>query len=96
MTAIEQRQKAVEEIPAELFDIDLCILKKDRVKFNSRLIFEKNFGYIGASVSGTSKKEMKRYDRVFRNVYQYYGVTQNDIDNRTKRYEELLATLARR
>ena len=39
---------------------------------------------------------MKKYDRIFRDVYKYYGVTQDDIDNQTKRYEDMLRTLARR
>ena len=62
--------------------------------FSSKLIFEKNYGYIGGSASGASKKAMKKYHRAFRDVYQYYGVTQADIDHHTKRYDELLRTLA--
>lgn len=95
MAALEQRQKAAEEIPTELFDIDLCILEIHKDGLDSKLIIEKNYGYIGASASGESKKAMKRHDRAFREVYQYYGVTQSDIDNKTKRYDELLRTLAR-
>jgi len=39
---------------------------------------------------------MKEFDKTFRKVYLYYGVTQKDIDNSTKRYIELVKTLARR
>lgn len=31
----------------------------------SKLIFEKNYGYVAGSASGESKKAMKRYNRVF-------------------------------
>lgn len=96
MAALEQRQKAAEEIPVELFDIDLSILEMHKEELSSKLIIEKNYGYIGGSASGESKKAMKKHDRAFREVYKYYGVTQSDIDNKTKRYEELLRTLARR
>lgn len=96
MTLINQRQKAAEEISTELFDIDLCILEMNKGKFESKLIFEKNYGYIGGSASGDSKRAMKKYNRVFRDVYRYYGVTQADIDNQTKRYEAVLSTLAAR
>ncbi len=89
-------EKAAEEIPTELFDIDLCILEMQKEGLDSRLILEKNYGYIGGSASGESKKIMKKHDRTFREVYKYYGVTQSDINNKTKRYEELLRTLARR
>lgn len=94
MALMDQRQKAAEETSLELFDIDLCILEINQKEFSSRLIFEKDYGYIGGSASGRSNKEMKKYHRAFRDVYKYYGVTQTDIDNQTKRYEELLRTLA--
>jgi len=90
----DQRQKAAEEVPAKLFDIDLCILEMSKGEFWSRLTFEGNYGYIGGSASGASKKEMKKYDKIFRDVYKYYGVTQSDIDNKTKRYEDMIRTLA--
>lgn len=96
MTLMDQRQKAAEEIPAELFDIDLCILEINEEELNSTLSFEKNYEYIGGSASGKSKRAMKRYHRAFRDIYQYYGVSQSDIDNRTKRYEDVVKTLAAR
>ena len=96
MEAVDQRQRAAEEIPTGLFDIDLCVLERKKGDFQAKLIFEKNYGYIGASASGRSDREMRRHHREFRDIYRYYGVTQADIDNRTKRYEELLRTLAGR
>lgn len=96
MAMMNQRQKAAEEIPTEQFDIDLCILEMTKRAFESKLVFEKNYGYIGGSASGESKKPMKRYDRIFRDVYRYYGVSQADIDNQTKRYKEVLGMLARK
>ncbi len=91
---MNQRQKAAEDIPAELFDIDLCILEANEAEFTSKLILEKTYGYIGASASGTSKKAMKKHHKIFHDVYRYYGVTQADIDHQTKRYVELIGTLA--
>ena len=96
MEEMEKRQKAAEEVPIELFDIDLCVLEKKKGDFQAKLIFEKKYGYIGASASGTSQKEMKKHNREFRDIYWYYGVSQPDIDNRTKRYEEVVGTLARK
>lgn len=93
---MEQRQKAAQEIPVELFDIDLCVLEKKKGNFQAKLIFEKKYGYIGASASGKSGREMKRHNREYREIYRYYGVSQTDIDNRTKRYEDVIGTLARK
>lgn len=56
---------------------------------------EKRYEYIGGSAAG-SKRAMKKYNALFRKVYLYYGVTQKDIDEHTKRYEDVVRTLALR
>ena len=96
MEQIEQRQKAAEDIPPDIFDIDLHIYEKCDGNNQSRITVEKNYGYIGGSASGSKNGFMKEFDKTFRKVYLYYGVTQKDIDNSTKRYIELVKTLARR
>ena len=96
MEKIEQRQKAAEDIPPDIFDIDLHIYEKCDGNNQSRITVEKNYGYIGGSASGSKNGFMREFDKTFRKVYQYYGVTQKDIDNNTKRYIELVKTLARR
>ena len=37
---------------------------------------------------------MKKFEKLYRKVYRYYGVTQKDIEGHTKRYEELVRVLA--
>ena len=96
MAQIEQRQKAAEDILPDIFDIDLHIYEKGDGNNQSRITVEKNYGYIGGSASGSKYGFMREIDKTFRKVYQYYGVTQKDIDNNTKRYIELVKTLARR
>ena len=96
MEKIEQRQKAAEDIPPDIFDIDLHIYEKSDGNNQSRITVEKNSGYIGGSASGPKNGFMREFDKTFKKVYQYYGVTQKDIDNHTKRYIELVKTLARR
>lgn len=93
---MEQRQKAAQDIPLDIFDIDLHIYELNDEKTQSKIIIEKKYGYIGGSASGLKNNSMKKFDKIFRKVYQYYGVTQEDIDNKTKRYIELVKTLSRR
>lgn len=93
MAEIERRQKAAEEIPSESFDIDLHIFEKNDEENHTKIIMEKNYGYIGGSASG-SANSVKRYNKVYRKVYEYYGVTQKDIDEKSKRYTEVVKTLA--
>ena len=51
MALMERRMESAKAIPTELFDIDMCILEMNKGEFNSRLTFEKNYGYIGGSAS---------------------------------------------
>ncbi len=92
LAQIEQIQKAAENIPPDIFDIDLHIYEKNDRNLQAKIIVEMNYGYIGGSAIGS----LKRFGRIFRKVYKYYGVTQDDIGNNTKRYTELIKTLSRR
>ncbi len=94
MEQMELRQKAAENIPQELFDIDLHVFKKEEADLQMRLIMESKYDYIGGSASGGSKLKMKKYRKIYRSICRYYGVTQEDIDKKTRRYKELIRTLA--
>ena len=93
MEQIELRQKAAENIPPELFDIDLHIFEKEEADFRMRLIIESKYDYIGASTSGGSKLMVKKFRKIYRSIYRYYGVTQEDIDKKSIRYEKLIKCL---
>ena len=47
----------------------------------------------GVSFSG-SKKEMKCFQKIARDLYIYYGVSEDDIRNKTERYFSLLSVLS--
>jgi hypothetical protein len=91
---MDKRKKVAEEISKELFDIELCILERRENDASSKIIIEKKYGYIGGSASGT--KNVKMFDKILRDIYKYYGVSQEDIDKKTNRYEELIKALAGR
>lgn len=93
----EKRTEKAKGIPATEFDIDF---HKFRISFedindNIHILIEKRFGYIGGGASG-NKKILKRFHRIYKDVYRYYGVTEEDIRNKTKRYEEVVRTLSRK
>jgi hypothetical protein len=39
---------------------------------------------------------MKKYEKLYRDIYRYYGVSQEDIDHKTARYKDVIKTLAGR
>ena len=90
------RQQRAKEVPVSEFDIDF---HKFQISFgdindNMYIIVEKRFAYIGGGVSG-DKKVMRRFHRIFKDVHKYYGVTAEDIKNKTKRYEQVIRALTR-
>ena len=94
MKQLQERQKRAMEIPVEKFDIDF---HKFEIPLNDRkdkihITIEKRFGYIGGGASG-DKKVMKRFHHIYKDIYQYYGVTKEDIKNKSKRYEEVVRAL---
>ncbi len=52
-----------------------------------------NSNTFGVSFSG-SKKEMKCFQKIVKDLYTYYGVSEDDIKNKTERYLSLLCQLS--
>ena len=92
----QERQQRAMEIPIEKFDIDVhkFQISFEDINDNMYIIVEKRFAYIGGGVSG-DKKVMRRFHRIFKDVHRYYGVTAEDIKNKTKRYEQVIRALTR-
>ena len=90
------RQQMAREIPTTEFDIDFhkFQIAFDDINDNMYITVEKRFAYIGGGASG-NKKEMRRFQRIFRDVHRYYGVTSEDIEKKSKRYEQVVRALTR-
>lgn len=97
MRQAQERTEKAKEIPATEFDIDFhkFQISFEDVNDNIHFLIEKRFGYIGGGASG-NKKIMKRFQRIYKDIYRYYGVTEEDIKNKTKRYEEVVRALCRK
>lgn len=93
---MENRQKMAQNVPRTDFDIKLRMFQKamEGMNGNMHISIEENYGYIGGGASG-SNKAIKAFQKLFRDIYKYYGVTEEDICTKSKRYEELIRTLAR-
>ena len=90
------RQQMARGIPATEFDIDFhkFQIPSDDINDNMYITVEKRFAYIGGGASG-NKKEMRKFQRIFRDVHRYYGVTSEDIEKKSKRYEQVVSALTR-
>ena len=92
MEQIEARKEIAKKVPKEKFDIDFHKFEKKMGDNEMHIIIEKKYEHIGGGASG--KKTIKKFHKIFKDIYRYYGVTQEDIDQKTKRYETLIRRLA--
>lgn len=90
---IKLQSKKAESVPDELLPMDFHVYAATipgvgRIQFDIDTIWN----IFGCGYSG-SKKEMKRLECISKDVHLYYGVTEEDIKNKTDRYSSLVTTL---
>lgn len=83
-----QSQRHPEPIRSDLYVLSL---KQENIEI--LLSCEKVSGVLSATVRGCCNIPRK-YRKILKAVYRYYGVTQQDIDHKTLRYQQLLAILS--
>lgn len=88
------REQRAKEISEDVFSIDYHILKKTEKGSNMQICIETTFGYIGGGFTGSGKGGKRLFEKIYKDIYRYYGVTVDDIANETPRYKTLLTTLA--
>lgn len=90
---MQEREKMSAEIADNIFPLDFHIYEiKCPENCMMQIGVETVWQVIDGSFSG-DKKTMKQLKKLFREIYLYYGVTDEDIKNETERYKSLLATL---
>jgi len=92
---IQERMQKALVIPSTDFDIDYHKFKKEcgDINDNMHIIIEKRFEYIGGGASG-NKKVTKKFRHIYRDIYRYYGVTDEDIRLKSERYKDVVRTLS--
>ena len=81
------RQEKAANVPEEQFFIEFYVFEKEENDNHMELQLESHYGYIGGSASGTF---ISKHHKILKDIYHYYGVSEDDIRNHTKRYEDLL------
>ena len=90
---LDERSRFVETIPDEEMPMDYHIFEFRVGKGRMDIEIDLKWDILGCSYSG-SKKAMKKMREISKEIYLYYGVTQEDICNQTTRYKELIGILS--
>lgn len=77
-----------EEVPME-FQMYELVMEKGHLE----MVLEFQWNIFGVSYGG-ERKQMKKLKRIAQDLYSYYGVTEEDIKNKTERYSALVCALA--
>lgn len=73
-------------------DINMYLYVRDDNNTHMDIEIETNTGYITGGVTG-KKAAIKEFNEIMRDVFIYYGVMQDDIIEKTKRYNNLVSVL---
>ena len=87
------RRERIDRIPDNEMPMDFHIYEICSGRTRLEMEIDYRWGIFGISYSG-SKKEMKQFKGIARDLYLYYGVSEEDIKNKTERYHSLLAILS--
>lgn len=90
---IQERSRKIAQMPDDVIAMDFHLYK---IKIDDDIL-EIGVDYLwnifGISYSG-NKKTMKQFVKIARDLYLYYGVSEDDIKNNTERYKSLVAALS--
>ena len=89
----QARRERIEAVSDELIPMDFHIYEINLGEGRLEMEIDYHWNIFGISYSG-NKKSMKRMKKIAKDLYLYYGVSEEDIRKKSERYHSLLATLS--
>lgn len=90
---IKARSEKIAEMPDSIIPMDFHLYKIGIDDNFLEIEVDYIWDIFGISYSG-NKKVMKQFEKISRELYIYYGVSEDDIKNKTKRYAALVTELS--
>ena len=90
---IKIRNEMIAEMPDSIIPMDFHLYKIRIDDDFLEMEIDYTWNIFGMSYSG-NKAVMKKFKKISRDLYSYYGVTEEDIKNKTKRYLSLVTNLS--
>ena len=90
---LDRRKEKVSEIPDHCMPMDFHIYTIDIPKAGQiQFEVEKNWSILSGGYSG-DKKGIKKLSKIAKDIYLYYGFSEEDKKNRTERFQSLVTLL---
>lgn len=90
---LDKRKEKVSEIPDHCMPLDFHIYTIDISKIGQiQFEVEKNRGILSGGYSG-EKKGIKKLSEIAKDIYLYYGFSEEDKKNRTERFQSVVTIL---
>lgn len=90
---IEDRSKRIDEMPDHVIPMNFHLYEIRVDKDSLEIAIEYNWNILGISYSG-KRKVMKQLKIISKDLYRYYGVSEDDIKRKTERYSSLIMALS--
>jgi hypothetical protein len=90
---IKTRSEMIAEMPDSIIPMDFHLYKIRIDDDFLEMEIDYTWNIFGMSYSGNNAV-MKKFKKISRDLYSYYGVTEEDIKNKTKRYSSLVTNLS--
>ena len=90
---IKTRSEMIAEMPDSIIPMDFHLYKIRIDDDFLEMEIDYTWNIFRMSYSG-NKAVMKKFKKISRDLYSYYGVTEKDIKNKTKRYSSLVTNLS--
>ena len=81
------------EYPDSAIDFHKYAKRGKKSTDSMNIMIERNHGELGGDASG-SKAYIRKWRKIYKDIYRYYGVSEDDILNNTQRYKTLVTTLS--
>ena len=93
LNEMEIRNKLIDQMPDNVIPMDFHLYEIEIGEDLMEIEVDYTWNIFGISYSG-NKSVIKRFKKIARDLYCYYGVSEEDIKNRTKRYSSLVTELS--
>ena len=88
---LEERERIIETISEEEISMDFKMYELVQGNSHLEMVLDSKWNILYVNYGG-DREQMRKLKKIAQDIYLYYGVTEEDIKNKTERYAALVGT----